>query len=69
MQVLPKSYICCSEFGRSQFNAQNAELRLGWEYYELMKGHDAMITASEELGQILNRLGIMSFDRKNQEEV
>lgn len=53
----------------SQFKAQNAELHLGWEYYELMKGHDAMITASEELGQILNRFGITSIDRKNQEEV
>jgi pimeloyl-ACP methyl ester carboxylesterase len=68
-KVLPKSYICCSEFGRSQFKAQNAELQLGWEYYELMKGHDAMITAPEELGQMLNKLGIMSFDRKNQEEL
>ena len=68
-KVLPKSYICCSEFGRSQFKAQNTELQLGREYYELMKGHDAMVTAPEELGQILNRLGIMSFDRKNQEEV
>jgi hypothetical protein len=34
-----------------------------------MKGHDAMITAPEELGQMLNKLDIMSFDRKNQEEV
>jgi hypothetical protein len=65
-KVLPKSYICCSGFGRSQFKAQNAELQ-SREYYELMKGHDAMVTAPEELGQILNRLG--SFDRKNQEEV
>lgn len=68
-KVLPKSYICCSEFGRSQFKAQNAELQLGWEYYELMKGHDAMITTTEELGQMLNKLAIMSFDRKNQEVV
>jgi hypothetical protein len=45
------------------------ELQLGWEYYELMKGHVAMITAPEELGQILNRFGIMSIDRKKQEEV
>jgi hypothetical protein len=67
--MLPKTYICCSEGGRSQFKAQKAELQLGWEYYELMKGHDAMIPAPEELGQMLNRLVIMSFDRKNQEEV
>ena len=69
-KVLSKTYICCSEFRMSQFKVQNAELQLGWEYeYELMKGHDAMITAPEELGQMLNKLGIMSFDRKNQEEV
>ena len=54
---------------RSQFQVQNAELQLGWEYYELMKGHDGMITTTEELGQMLNKLAIMSFDRKNQEEV
>lgn len=34
-----------------------------------MKGHDAMITAPEELGKILNRFGTMSIDRKNQEEI
>lgn len=34
-----------------------------------MNGDDAMITAPEELGQMLNELGFMSFDRMNQEEV
>jgi hypothetical protein len=34
-----------------------------------MRGDDAMIPAPEELGQMLNDLGFMSFDRKNQEEV
>ena len=68
-KVLSKSYICCSKFRMSQSKVQNAELQLGWEYYELMKGHDAMITTPEELGQMLNKLAIMSFDRKNQEEV
>jgi hypothetical protein len=34
-----------------------------------MRGHDAIITAPEELGQMLNKLGIMSIDKKNQEEV
>jgi hypothetical protein len=29
----------------------NLRLQLGWEYYELMKGYDAMITAPEELGK------------------
>jgi hypothetical protein len=34
-----------------------------------MRGHDAIITAPEDLGQMLNKLGIMSIDKKNQEEV
>jgi pimeloyl-ACP methyl ester carboxylesterase len=51
---LPKSYICCSGFGDSQFKAQKSPAN--WDYHELMKGHDVMITAPEELTQLLDAL-------------
>jgi hypothetical protein len=51
---LTKSYICCSGFGDSQFKAQKSPAN--WDYHELMKGHDVMITAPEELTQLLNAL-------------
>jgi pimeloyl-ACP methyl ester carboxylesterase len=38
---LPKCYISCTEFGYSQFKAQNSSA--GWNYHELKTGHDAMI--------------------------
>jgi pimeloyl-ACP methyl ester carboxylesterase len=51
---LPKSYICCSRFGNSQFKAQKSPAN--WDYQELMKGHDVMITAPVELIQLLKGL-------------
>jgi hypothetical protein len=51
---LPKSYISCTEFGESQFKALRSPA--GWDYYELMKGHDAMITVPTELAQVLKAL-------------
>ena len=51
---LPKSYISCTEFGESQFKALRSQA--GWDYYELMKGHDAMITVPTELAQVLKAL-------------
>ena len=51
---IPKSYICCTEFGDAQFKA--LELRADWEYHELMKGHDVMITATKELVRLLETL-------------
>lgn len=37
-KILPKSFICCTEFGNAQFKAQkSAEDSV---YHELMKGHD-----------------------------
>jgi pimeloyl-ACP methyl ester carboxylesterase len=52
---LPKSYISCTEFGESQFKAQSLR---GWDYHELMRGHDAMITAPKELVQMLEALDV-----------
>jgi pimeloyl-ACP methyl ester carboxylesterase len=53
-KTLPKSYICCSAFGNSQFKTQRSPA--DWDYHELMKGHDVMITAPEELTQLLEAL-------------
>jgi pimeloyl-ACP methyl ester carboxylesterase len=47
---LPKSYICCSEFGNALFKTQKSPA--DWDYHELMKGHDVMITAPKELVQL-----------------
>ena len=53
-KVLPKSYICCTEFGNAQFKAQKSPA--DWDYHDLMKGHDVMITAPKELVQLLETL-------------
>ena len=42
-----------SGFGDSQFKGQKSPAN--WDYHELMKGHDVMITAPEELTQLLMR--------------
>lgn len=42
---LLKSYISCTEFGNVQFKTQTSPA--DWDYHELMKGHDVMITASK----------------------
>jgi hypothetical protein len=57
-KTLPKSYICCSAFGNSQFKTQRSPA--DWDYHELMKGHDVMITAPEELTQLLEALELNS---------
>ncbi|MGC1929520.1 MAG: alpha/beta hydrolase [Candidatus Nitrosopolaris sp.] len=46
-----ESYICCTEFGNVQFKAQKSQA--DWDYHELMKADDAMITAPKELVQLL----------------
>ena len=53
-KILPKSYICCTEFGNAQFKA--LESPADWDYHELMKGHDVMITAPKELVRLLEPL-------------
>jgi hypothetical protein len=55
-KILPKSYICCTEFGNIQFKAQ--ESSVDWDYHELMKGHDVMNTAPKELVQLLETLEV-----------
>ncbi len=51
---LPKSYISCSEFGDSV--VQRVELGGDWNYQELKRGHDVIITAPNELSQILLKI-------------
>jgi pimeloyl-ACP methyl ester carboxylesterase len=51
---LPRNFISFSEFGISQFKFQ--ESKAGWDYHELMRGHDAIITAPNELGELLETL-------------
>lgn len=51
---IPKGYICCTEFGNIQFKAQKSPA--DWDYHELMKGHDVMITSPKELVQLLETL-------------
>jgi hypothetical protein len=51
---LPKTFVCFSEFGYSQFKSQKSQA--GWDYHELMRGHDAMITAPKELVELLESL-------------
>ena len=53
-KILPKSYICCTEFGNAQFKAQKSPA--DWDYHELMKGHDVMITAPKQLVRLLETL-------------
>ena len=53
-RILSKSYICCSEVGNAHFKAQKSSV--DWDYYELMKGHDVMITAPKELVRLLETL-------------
>jgi pimeloyl-ACP methyl ester carboxylesterase len=53
-KALPKSYICCTEFGNAQFKAQKSPA--DWDYHELMKGHDVMITAPKQLVRLLETL-------------
>jgi hypothetical protein len=55
-RILSKSYICCTEFGNAQFKAE--ESPADWDYHELMKGHDVMITAPKELVQLLETLEV-----------
>lgn len=51
-QRLPRTYILCTGFG-FQAEAREAQ-RLGWDYFELETGHDAMIIVPTELAQTLN---------------
>jgi pimeloyl-ACP methyl ester carboxylesterase len=52
-QKILKSYISCTEFKNFHFMAQRARSQSGWDYHELKRGHDAMITLPDEVVQIL----------------
>lgn len=58
-KTLAKSFICCSEFGYAQFKALKSTK--DWDYHELMKGHDVMITAPFELVQLLETIENKKF--------
>jgi pimeloyl-ACP methyl ester carboxylesterase len=48
---LPRTYILCTQFG---FHGTAREAQsLGWDYFQLETGHDAMITMPNELAQML----------------
>jgi pimeloyl-ACP methyl ester carboxylesterase len=50
---LPRTYILCTQF---RFHATAHEAQsLGWDYFQLDTGHDAMITIPNELAQTLNK--------------
>ena len=55
-RILHKSFICFSEFGHSQFKSLKS--LEGWDYHELMRGHDAMITAPNELVELFESLDV-----------
>jgi len=50
---IPRAFITTSEFGEDMFQRQNMEAKKKWDYYELKRGHDVMITAPEELSKLL----------------
>lgn len=50
---IPKVFITTADFGEAMFQRQNEEERKKWDYYELKRGHDVMITAPEELSRLM----------------
>jgi hypothetical protein len=53
---LPKTYIACTEFGDSMVNSIGSKEASTWNYYELRRGHDSMITAPEELSRLFLKI-------------
>lgn len=52
--ALPRSYILCRQNEPTLFDAHAQRVKNeGWGYFELLTGHDAMITAPTELASIL----------------
>jgi len=52
--ALPRSYILCRQDEPTLFDSHAQRVKSeGWGYFELRTGHDAMITAPEELARIL----------------
>lgn len=50
---IPRAFITASEFGEDMFHRQNMEEKKKWDYYELKRGHDVMVTAPEELSRLI----------------
>jgi pimeloyl-ACP methyl ester carboxylesterase len=60
---IPKTFITFTDFGESMFKrtveektveeASSSSSSSDWDYYELRKGHDAIITAPKELSHLL----------------
>jgi pimeloyl-ACP methyl ester carboxylesterase len=53
---LPKTYVTFTDFGETMFDSIGHEKAEGWKYYDLRRGHDAMITAPEELSKLLIKI-------------
>jgi hypothetical protein len=51
---IPKAFVTSGSFGEGMFQRQTEEEKNKWDYYELKRGHDVMITAPEELARILS---------------
>lgn len=51
---IPKAFVTSGAFGEGMFQRQTEEEKNKWDYYELKRGHDVMITAPEELARILS---------------
>jgi len=52
---LPRTYVYCTDRSTGSFDQFAAKLRNdpGWKFFEIKTGHDAMITAPEELAKII----------------
>ena len=46
----------CTDFGDSMFHSMRSKETDGWDYFELRRGHDSMITAPEELSRLLLKI-------------
>ncbi len=53
--AIPRTFINCTATGWFTSFAERARWESGWRYYELHTGHDAMVTAPQELVDILLR--------------
>ena len=50
---IPRTYILCTQFGFHE-TAREGQ-KLGWDYFQLETGHDAMLTMPKELAATLEK--------------
>jgi hypothetical protein len=52
---IPKTFIAFTDFGHSMFKRTIEEITApsDWDYHDLRRGHDAIITAPNELSKLL----------------